>query len=121
METVKDKTCAARIDGELKGREQDLADLFRIIDDRESGDTAQDSAYDDIYNFAYGIDTTQVTRVIWSGGGPADFIDIFHNLDGITRVEYIYQDWYDGARREISENSPVWRYADLILETHISA
>ena len=83
METVKDKTCDARIDDELKGREQDLADLFSIIDDRESDDTAQDSAYDDIYNFAYGIDTTKVTRVIWSGGGPADFIDIFFKI-GMT-------------------------------------
>ena len=121
MNAQQDKTCESRIDGELISREQDLTDIFRIIDDRDSGDTAQDSAYEDIYNFAYGIDTTQVTRVIWSGGGPADHIDIFHNLDGITRVEYVFQDWFDGARREIKENSPVWRYAELILETHISA
>jgi hypothetical protein len=28
----------------------------------------------------------------------------------------VFQDWYDGARREVPEGSPVWRYASLMLD-----
>ena len=65
---------------------------------------------------AYGLDTHKVTRLTWSGGGPADWIEVHHDGDGIRRIDYVFQDWYDGARREVSEGSPIWRYAEMMLE-----
>ena len=34
----------------------------------------------------------------------------------ILRVEYLYQDWYDGARLAVDDDSPAYRYALEILE-----
>ena len=46
----KDKSCADLIAGELADREQQLKDLYTLADD---GD---DSAREEIYEMAYGID-----------------------------------------------------------------
>lgn len=107
-------TCEDKIKEELQDRQDQLAALYDAID----GDDveASDAAMEEIREMAYGIETTSVTRVIWSGGGPADYLDIFHTGGELTRVEYVYQDWYDGARRMVFDNSPAWRYAQEILE-----
>ena len=108
--TVRELKCEDRIDNELKDREDYLAGLYAMSDEDS------DEARENISEMAYGVDTMKVTRVIWSGGGPADWIEIFHNEAGIDRVEYVYQDWYDGARRPVSEGSAVYRYAEEILD-----
>jgi hypothetical protein len=102
--------CESKIEAELKDREDYLAGLY-AMDDLDS-----DEAREQINEMAYGISTMKITRVIWSGGGPADHIEIFHDEAGIDRVEYVYQDWYDGARRPVEEGSAVYRYAEEILE-----
>lgn len=106
--------CEELIAGELKDREDQLAALYAAYDGDD--EEASDQAIEEIREMAYGIETTSVTRVIWSGGGPADHLDIFHTGGEMTRVEYVYQDWYDGARRMVFDNSPAWRYAQEILE-----
>lgn len=116
LEEIKAKSCEARIDQELADREKDLRDLFTIADDYEGDDDLRDQANGEIYEFAYGSETYKVTRLTWSGGGPADWIEVQHDGDGIRRIDYVFQDWYDGARREVPEGSPVWRYASLMLE-----
>ena len=51
------------------------------------------------------IDREKKIRVCFSWGGPADYIDIYITDDGdppeITRAVYLFQDWFDGAEREI--------------------
>lgn len=116
LEEIKDKSCEARIEGQLKDREKDLQDLFTIADDYEGDEDLRDQANSEIYEFAYGAETYKVTRLTWSGGGPADWIEVQHDSDGIRRIDYVFQDWYDGARREVKEGSPVWRYASLMLD-----
>jgi hypothetical protein len=54
------------------------------------------------------IDRKEVVRVCFSWGGPADYLDIY--IDGppgerdreITRAVYLFQDWFDGAEREVT-------------------
>jgi len=104
------KTCSELITQELQDRQDYLADLYTRADDGE------DSAQEDIWEMAYGISTLSVTRVIWSGGGPSDFIEITHDKHDLIKVEYVYQDWFDGARVTVEEDSPVYRYAVDILE-----
>jgi hypothetical protein len=116
LEEIKAKSCEARIGQELADREKDLRDLFTIVDDYEGDEDLRDQANGEIYEFAYGSDTHKVTRFTWSGGGPSDWIEVQHDGDGIRRIDYVFQDWYDGARREVPEGSPVWRYASLMLE-----
>ena len=108
--TARELKCEDRIDNELKDREDYLAGLY-AMDDLDS-----DEARESINEMAYGISTMKITRVIWSGGGPADHIEIVHDEHGIDRVEYIFQDWFDGARRPVEEGSAVYRYAEEILE-----
>ena len=116
LEEIKAKSCEARIEGQLKDREKDLRDLFTIADDYEGDEDLRDQANSEIYEFAYGAETYKVTRLTWSGGGPADWIEVQHDSDGIRRIDYVFQDWFDGARREVKEGSPVWRYASIMLD-----
>jgi hypothetical protein len=118
LEEIKAKSCEARIESELKEREFYLDTLFTIFDDKDCTATEEerDGASDEIYEMAYGLDTHKVTRFTWSGGGPADWIEVHHDGDGIRRIDYVFQDWYDGARREVSKDSSIWRYAEMMLE-----
>lgn len=104
------QTCAELIGQELADREEYLADLYARADDGE------DKAQEEIWEMAYGISTHSVTRVTWSGGGPADYLDITHDKSDIIKVEYVYQDWFNGATKEVEEDSAVYRYAVDILE-----
>ena len=108
--TMREKSCADLIASELSDREQQLKDLYTLADD---GD---DDAREQIYQMAYGIDRREILRVIWSGGGPADYLEITHNNGDILRVEYLYQDWYDGARLDVLEGSAAYRYAEEIVD-----
>ena len=111
MNNTKDKaTCADLIAGELKDREQHLKDLYTAADD---GD---DDAREQIYKMAYGIDKREIYSVIWSGNGPADHLELTVSNGELVEVNYIYQDWYDGARLAVDEGSPAYRYAQEILE-----
>jgi hypothetical protein len=116
LEEIKAKSCEARIGQELTDREKDLRDLFTIADDYEGDEDLRDQANEEIYEFAYGYETYKVTRLTWSGGGPADWIEVHHDGDGIRRIDYVFQDWYDGARREVPSSSPIWRYASIMLD-----
>ena len=113
MTQTQEKTCAELIDSELADREQYLADLYA----KQDGDTEEaDQAMEEIHEMAYGISTFSVARVVWSGGGPSDFIEITYDDSDIIKVEYVYQDWYDGARVTVQEDSAVYRYAEEIME-----
>jgi hypothetical protein len=110
MSRDREKRCADLIAGELADREQQLEQLYTLADD---GD---DSAREQICEMAYGIDRREILRIVWSGGGPADYLEITHSGGDILRVEYLYQDWYDGARLDVLEESAAYRYAQEILE-----
>lgn len=111
--TVKN-SCADLIAGELKDREQQLEQLYAAIDGND--EMAESDARDELYSMAYGIDRREIVRVVWSGNGPADYLEITHSGGEIITVEYIYQEWYDGARLIVDESSPAYRYALEILE-----
>jgi len=114
MSKDREKRCADLIAGELADREQQLEQLYTLADD---GD---DSAREQIYEMAYGIDRREIVRVVWSGGGPADYLEITHSGGDILRVEYLYQDWFDGARLDVEKGSAAYRYAEEILELEMA-
>jgi hypothetical protein len=109
---TKEAKCADKIAQELKDREEYLSDVFFIIDSNDAPDSDRDQARQEIEEMAYGIDTRTISRVTWSGGGPADYLEITRNeLGEILLVEYLYEDWFDGAKLIVSEDSPAYRYA----------
>lgn len=108
--TIEKKSCADLIASELSDREQQLKDLYTLADD------GNDDAREEIYEMAYGIDKREIYKVIWSGGGPADHLELTVSDGELIAVTYVYQDWYDGARLAVDDDSPAYRYALEILE-----
>ena len=51
----------------------------------------------------------EVYRVQFSWGGPSDHFEVFVDSDGdVIKAEYVFLDWYDGARRKV--------YSDELIE-----
>lgn len=108
MSDTKELKCADKIGDELKSREEDIQALFDSED------------YEEIGEFALSCDTTKLTKVCLSWGGPADYLEIewFGNDSQweIVKVIYRYSDWFDTATIGVSEDSPLWRYAEYVIE-----
>jgi hypothetical protein len=117
MDTTEQLKCADKIAQELFLREEDLLDYYRIIDSDDVLEADRDRAREAIQEMAYGISKRTVYSVVWSGGGPADYLDLTLNSEGeLLSVEYIYKDWFDGAKVFVSEDSPAYRYALELIE-----
>lgn len=93
MGATKEKTCKDRIEAELKDR---LADISEATDSEEKREEFDGQILS--------VDKKIVYRVCLSWGGPADYFDIELDPEGreIVRISYIFQDWFDGAERELA-------------------
>lgn len=124
--TTTQPTCEERIEGALAGRLADFRGLsalsyacdrddvaealrenpdarrmYRELD-RPAEDTAE-AARERMWEYPLAVERFTVVRVELSTGGPADWFEATIDDDGtITRVEYVFQDWFDGARRDLS-------------------
>lgn len=107
MET-KEKTCEERIDSQLTRLEESCADIVKIYyEGDEEGEWN---------NYPLSVDTYKMTRIQLSWGGPSDFLDVKHDGTIILAVTYHFQDWFDGAVRDVEEGSKVWEYARTVIE-----
>ena len=102
--TTRENTCAVRVLDEMKAREDQIQAL---LDDPES------DGHDDP---ALSIDTCKITTVCLSWGGPADYLEIRHQGLDIERVTYRFSDWFDTATAEVLSDSPLYIYAQAIIE-----
>ena len=99
---TKDPTCEQRIDEQLRDRLNDLASIFSRID-KSDGDGYED-AIEELDNIPLSIEPVRQVRIVLSTGGPHDEFLCTLDPDGrVARVEYIFQDWFDGARRTLSD------------------
>lgn len=107
--TTKQLKCADLIDDNMKSREEHIQNMM--------DNPNHDDYFDDP---ALSISIRQVTTVCFSYGGPADYLEITWQGNGhqfeIEKVEYLYQDWFDGARRVVLEDSPLYEYARNVIE-----
>lgn len=99
------KTCEQRIDEELAGR---IADFHHLIgrtqaaEDLAEPDQA-DATETEWDEFPLNVESKRVVCVLLSTGGPHDEFRCTVDADGdIERIEYLYQDWFDGAARVLS-------------------
>jgi hypothetical protein len=110
---TKEATCSERISEQLASEERNLGDIYRVIDDPKQG---LDEAYDDLYNYALGMNTIKETTITLSWGGPSSYLEILHDGAEITQVVYRFSDWFDSATQEITdEESPLYRYAQEMI------
>jgi hypothetical protein len=103
--TTKELKCADLIDDNMKDREEQITALLNDYDSDENNDPA------------LSIDSHKVTTVCLSWGGPADYLEISHNGLEIIRVTYRYSDWFDTATRVVLDDSPLYTYAQSIIES----
>ena len=56
-------------------------------------------------------------RLQSSWGGPSSEFRIYADSDKeIKKIEYWYQDWFDGAFVDVPSNSVSWEVCDMFLE-----
>lgn len=110
--STKQLTCAERIANELKSTEKDITCLFEADN------------YEDIAEYALSHETVKLTKVCLSWGGPADYLEIeWEGNDlqhSINKVTYRFSDWFDTATVTVDEDSPLYKYAEWIIEYEAS-
>jgi hypothetical protein len=107
---MKERTCKERITRHLKSRSNDFKTIMNAED--------YENVNDEIGNFYhYGLDfgyvepntfkdqETGYYRYQLSWGGPSDEINFY--ADGT--IEYWFKDWFDGAKKDITNESwAIW-------------
>jgi hypothetical protein len=112
--TTKEATCSERIASRLASEEENLRDIFRKIDgDGETGEFEE--GYEELHEYALGADTRQETVITLSWGGPASYLEVAHRGADIYTVTYRFSDWFDTATQELDEESPLYRYAQELI------
>ena len=111
----KEATCSDRIASQLASEEENLREIFRVIDSQ--GDVVEfEEAQEGLYNYALGMNTIKETTITLSWGGPASYLEILHDGAEITQLVYRFSDWFDTATQKITdEESPLYRYAQEMI------
>ena len=110
METTKEATCEERIDSHLEALEEDIAAVLAGYYNGE------EDGFENWNNYPLAVSTRTITKIELSWGGPSDFLKVEHEGGAIYAVTYHFQDWFDGAVREVEEGSKVWEYARTVIE-----
>lgn len=106
---TKERTCAELVQIKMQERESEIQALMN----------QEEATWED--DPALSIDTTQITKICLSYGGPADYLEAYwekdnFKYDGVYRVVYRFSDWFDTATYEVEEGSALWNYANIIVE-----
>lgn len=116
---IRDNSCELRIDSHLQSRNDYMLEMLAAIDDGIPFDGYED-AYDAFHEYPLDINTRKVITVQISTGGPGDWLEIHlyddENSPEIYRVEYHFNDWFDHASRVLDEKSPMYEYAERVVE-----
>lgn len=108
METTKQASCEARIDEQLENLEESVIHpLEHYFDGDQEGEWN---------NYPLAVSTHKITKIELSWGGPSDFLEVQHEGTEILSVKYYFQDWFDGAVRQVQEGSNVWKYCKTVIE-----
>lgn len=111
LNTVEELKCANRIRSEMADREETIRQMLEQAEDSEYyGDEEA------IYELALSIDTARVTTICLSTGGPADYLEITHDTDRISKMVYRFSDWFDTATEPVERGSYLWQYGAMMLE-----
>lgn len=109
--TTTELRCADKVHEMMQQREEEIRSLQERAEESEYyGDEER------IHELALSVETSKLTTVCLSYGGPADYLEIYHNEGEITRVVYRFSDWFDTATADVREGDALWSYAQFIIE-----
>lgn len=103
-----EKKCEQRIDEHLQDR---IADLRKLLDADRRGEADPELGYFNEYGLSFdyvskGTFSDQKEgyfRYQLSWGGPSDEFRFYTDAQlNLSRIEYVFMDWYDGATRELT-------------------
>lgn len=89
---------------------EEIYDKTNQFDDEE----ANEEGMDEYINLPLSIETFKIIKVLFSTGGPADWIEIKVDEDvgEVIDVNYHFSDWFDHAQVKVEKNSYLWQYAE---------
>ena len=97
-------TCKERISDQLKGRMEDI-DRALELQEKEIENNEEGEGVEDLRESILCFDKTITVYMCLSTGGPEDGFEL--DLDPvekeITGGRYVFKDWFDGARQELTE------------------
>ena len=125
----KQLSCEERIEEEYRRADDYIELMFKVLDndrldeddedDRKILQHIEDNGVDEdsIYEYAAGTSIKKLLTIEISGGGPSSHIEAIIDEDGyVEKATYHFLDWFDGARRNISKDSFMFRYVEFIAE-----
>lgn len=98
-----DNSCESRIDAQLASRLEDIPDL---VSENRCQQCHNMEGCDEHLTFenVLSVDKHIYYDIHLSTGGPADFFRVFIEGEEIKAIEYHFQDWFDGAVRQLYGN-----------------
>lgn len=107
IETMsRDQTCEERINEHLRARLADMDNMAEGLTPDGEPDEDRESPYE------YGLGWSHTVVVRWdlSTGGPGDWFEFYCNGEEwergrieVERVEYHFNDWFDHAERQLTD------------------
>jgi len=119
MSTTEKKTCAELVYEKMLDRSIQIEELNDIIGDIESYGEKVEEAVEELNNLALEISSFKVIKILFSTGGPADWLEAKLDDDGdLLQLTYHYSDWFDHAQTNVPQNSYLWDYATNIIDSY---
>ena len=112
--STKEQTCSERITSQLASEEDNLKAIYEVLDGTNDG-AELDEAQEELYEYALSMQTRKETVITLSWGGPASYIEVTHEGANIISAVYRFSDWFDTATQELDEQSPLYRYAQELI------
>lgn len=109
MTATREATCEERIDAYFRATQEDISELLKNYYEGEV------EAVEAFLDYPLEISSRKVTKILLSWGGPSDFFKVEHDGGDILAITYHFQDWFDGASRDVEEDSPAWKYCQEVI------
>ena len=116
-------SCESRIEGELKDRVESIGEIFSVIDTGNGTEEYEDedSAYEALGDYPLSVGSKRIVTVLISTGGPADWFEAVVDDGEIELITYVFQDWFDVARRELRSGTTEYETAERFVSYFLEA
>lgn len=118
----RDRSCEERIGGELENRVADISALLAIADEKATPEQLEEFAsdrglepdevddeviYEAMSELPLAVGKRELWTVLLSTGGPHDEFEVTYDResDEVERIDYVFKDWFDGARRTLDSQA----------------